>query len=266
LCGGFDISLARLSVGLQIYKNYIQDLSEEDPSPGLRAIDRTTELWKKYSINDSDPAINGIGDFNILSLVEKYPKHNCSDAIDRIYSLYALASNIGPKTLADGRKVLVDSGNEQTVLPDIDYTLGIQDTYKAFAIACMSSGKMTRILESALAHAHLQDPELWPSWLPDWRLTPNNHARASLFRNSPPLRFLDISGNSIRIQTHRPFRDFLQSSSELLYSSSSLRKDITSINTFTVVSKYNSLATLPRGANIGDFAVRLGDIIREMYK
>jgi hypothetical protein len=38
------------------------------------------------------------------------------------------------------------------------------------------------------------------------------------------------------------------------------------MNTFTVVSKDNSLAALTRGTNIGDFAVRLADIIREMYK
>lgn len=51
----------------------------------------------------------------------------------------------------------------------INYSLGVEETYAAFAIACMIAKMGVRILETAIARHRSQQDGDWPSWVPHWR-------------------------------------------------------------------------------------------------
>ncbi|KAF2822669.1 hypothetical protein CC86DRAFT_410254 [Ophiobolus disseminans] len=147
-----------------------------------------------------------IHELDILTLVEQFGEHTCSDDRDRIFAVYALANNtqrlpsIDLPYADDYEKGI---GSIRVCL-NIDYSLGVQETYTNFAIACMKKQKTLRILEAAVTRPRQVEGEDWPSWLPDWRLQPTT---PGIILGKPPmlpdfyLAFMsDVNGCTIKLQ------------------------------------------------------------------
>ena len=64
---------------------------------------------------------------------------------------------------------------------NVDYTLNVRDTYITFADACLKVSMTLGLLGAAVTRLHDLKPNLWPSWLPHWRLKPNDYG--SLFKS-----------------------------------------------------------------------------------
>jgi hypothetical protein len=97
ICGQESITLARLLASLRLFTLAKRWGAAVDP-PGLRAFAKTGDLWRVYSIVDEQPSSDKIPAFDILNLVHSFVEHDCRDDRDRIYAVYAMASNIAPTT------------------------------------------------------------------------------------------------------------------------------------------------------------------------
>jgi hypothetical protein len=122
--------------------------------------------------------------FDIVALVDQFADHDCSDDRDRIYALYAMASNIEPVFPQPRSDDVLEVGENETrlepgskevqkgdiVYMNIDYTLDVRDTYRTFAIVCLKDNKLVQLLVATATRSHDRKPDVWLSWLPDWRL------------------------------------------------------------------------------------------------
>lgn len=153
ICGKTELSWIRLTVVLLAHKSrqFIQLLGENDDVASTAAITRVTELWKLHGLSQGQ--LTGIrrNNHNILDLVSRFGEYGCTDPRDRIFALHSMAR-------ANGARVI------------IDYGLDTYSTYRNFALALLNNNqKDTGVLLEALARRHAK----WPSWVPDWRLEPN---------------------------------------------------------------------------------------------
>ncbi|KAI2475627.1 HET domain containing protein [Pyrenophora tritici-repentis] len=196
-CGESEITFPRLLAGLKMFDIHFRFFVVPQGFPGLCAIRKTADLWNKYSfaesiqgggqmarrwaIRESETAkdeTSMVEPFDILALVHEFTENNCSDDRDRIFTLYALASNIKPKSENSYME-------DDMVYMDVDYTLDVYDTYKAFPVACLEN-KVTlspcsvenrmalKLFKAALTRLPNTGTREWPFWVPDWRMEPHN--------------------------------------------------------------------------------------------
>jgi hypothetical protein len=94
-----------------------------------------------------------------------------------------MTSDMRPVPLADATESFTTdlSGTSQEdigqhlsrpIFMNIDYSLGVQETYQTFAKACAAAGRFCKILNAVLARQYSPTPRHWPSWVPEWRLPP----------------------------------------------------------------------------------------------
>jgi hypothetical protein len=119
------------------------------------------------------------GSFNILTLVNQFSGHGCSDDRDRVYALYAMASNIEPAPSRPSSNEVLRPSQGETEVEDkkalkkdlvymnVDYTLNVRDTYITFADAYLKASMTLGLLGAAVTRLHDRKPNMWPSWLPD---------------------------------------------------------------------------------------------------
>jgi hypothetical protein len=146
LCGQLGMTLPRLLQGLQSFKRSVVNSAGSLSAPGVQAAERTADLWKKYTFEEPVPA----DVFDILSLVDEFPEHECSDDRDRIFALYALAINMQTTRSAgwvDRSEGPRSVNMRHNILMDVDYSLDVQETYVSFAKACVKADLGVRILK-----------------------------------------------------------------------------------------------------------------------
>jgi hypothetical protein len=127
----------------------------------------------------------------ILDLMTQFANYKCSEPKDRIYALYSMASDLHPSGLNQG-----SSG----IIMTVDYSLGLQETYRNFALSAIDAGHLTDILHSAAGRT-IPEHLGWPSWLPDWRLSPTVSPKLKRTKNPAfvdglkGVKFVGIEGN-----------------------------------------------------------------------
>jgi hypothetical protein len=139
---------------------------------------------------------------NILDVVDAFTKYECSDARDRIYALYNMTPGVSPTNALRTSDVL--GSGHKSIFMDIDYALDVQDTYRAFALACISSGRLTQVLNNVLSRCP-QYTEDWPTWVPDWR-KPNTAIYVPIEATCPDF---DISGRAMHKLRDEPSGNML---------------------------------------------------------
>lgn len=170
------MTMIRLAAGLGAYQSsHGRDGISE--CRGFCAFENTIKLWKDYWPVNKKNSIRlhlfGDDDFTIFSLVERSLDHDCSDDRERIYAMYAIASDIAPALCE--RPTTLQEGADRAFLVrmNFDYSLDVRETYVNFAIGYMKSYShylSLQILEATLMRPHGRAPMDWPSWLPDWRM------------------------------------------------------------------------------------------------
>ncbi|KAH6612384.1 heterokaryon incompatibility protein-domain-containing protein [Boeremia exigua] len=192
MCGQTELSMARVLAGMRIIRS-TDRMKQINYSLGFEAFGNTADLWTTYALieADNEPQLHTQSSkFDILSLVHRFSGHHCSDDRDRIFGLYALASNIAPATLGDAEV----PRSHGVVYLDVNYTFDTQATYFDFAIACMKNNMTVRILASALQRLGPSDQPGWPSWLPDWRVTPKPLVALSEYCSSKHIIYMSFAG------------------------------------------------------------------------
>ncbi|KAH4812526.1 hypothetical protein HBI26_135130 [Parastagonospora nodorum] len=145
-------------------------------SPERRfALNQIAGLWKHhcliqgqmgFSITSIKPTVTEKIPENILDVVDAFTNYGCSDPRDRIYALYSMTPGVSSTNAIRTSGVLENS--HKSVFMDIDYSLGVRDTYRTFALACISSGRLAQVLNNVLSRCP-QYTKDWPTWVPDWR-------------------------------------------------------------------------------------------------
>ena len=161
--GDVELSWAQFVVTISTL-SALCDLTRNNPCPKVwSAVTKILQLWRYYSQYEIFP--NGdmeSPDTDIVKLLDDFDQNECTDPRDRIFAMYNMASNLRPSTSTSLR---------QDVLMDIDYSLDLQQTYEAFARACIRTGKDSAIIEALLSREYSARPHGWVSWAPDWRVS-----------------------------------------------------------------------------------------------
>jgi hypothetical protein len=148
-------------------------------SPGLLAFEKTADLWKRHSMlaGQASPGTKlKASDYDILAMVDSFVEHSYSDARDRIYAMYDLAVNIALVSRKHLLRENVDAWRN-CIYMDVDYSLDLRNTFESFALACLENNMVARLLEAASVRQRTPPSDDWPSWFPDWRLTPQSPLR-----------------------------------------------------------------------------------------
>jgi hypothetical protein len=105
--------------------------------------------------------------------------YGCADDRDRIFALYNMASDIEPmsnSTPIRDEDTDISSIISNMCMPykgppkiymDVDYSLTTQQTYHAFAIACIAKRKDSSLLNAVLSRQHSHSSSDLSSWVPD---------------------------------------------------------------------------------------------------
>jgi hypothetical protein len=120
----------------------------------------------------------------ILALLWVHHAAQCSDARDRLFSLFPLAEDVA--TLSAGLTYNESEFRSYDRPPIIDcqdltsYTILWTDVYRRFTEECLKSGYSQEILDYCFAFGTLshQNPR-WPSWVPDWTQSRFNRIRGA---------------------------------------------------------------------------------------
>lgn len=119
--------------------------------PGLKAIDNAMTIRKYYG-NVSETA-----ELEIVKLVERVRDHECTDARDRIFALYGLATNTNPSPhdTAPG-----------AISMEVKYNVSVQYVHTIFALACLNSRAKSELLLANVPRMKVLGEVKWPSWVP----------------------------------------------------------------------------------------------------
>jgi hypothetical protein len=199
LCGTSEITWVRLLTALRVLQKTLIRTAEFIGKERIEALSIVGRLWELHSILNEPQAQNAeaLGQDGILNLVERFCQYRCSDARDRIFAVYSMASGVR-KTDSLINMYGALSADEQYVYIDIDYAADILQTYTAFSASCIKSGKATTILNAVLARQHTIGTNDWPSWVPDWRKTPcTPYVSLNIYRSDRDTSFVLASPNRL---------------------------------------------------------------------
>ncbi|CAN9438330.1 hypothetical protein AA0117_g3856 [Alternaria alternata] len=159
--GNVELSWARFVVAISILLALRDPEATGSDSKLWSAVKKIALLWRYHSLfEQSSDNKRESHDTDIVKLLDDFDQNECTDPRDRVYALYNMASNLRPSTA---------TSHQHDILIDIDYSLNLQQTYEAFAFACIRAGKLNTIIEAVLSRQHSARPQGWASWVPDWR-------------------------------------------------------------------------------------------------
>jgi hypothetical protein len=173
-----ELSWIRLIKVLPIVRAKLKKESHVIGRQRIDALQRIARLWKyhcdfDYSLNGTTQERGAMQDPNnedIVGMVGEFWNYGCANPRDRIFALCSMTSDIRP--VPDS---YVDEFGPHVSVPifmEIDYSVGVQQTYKVFATACVYASRFPAILKAVLARQQSHTPSDWPSWVPDWRHQP----------------------------------------------------------------------------------------------
>lgn len=188
--GASELSMVRLVAGLRLFLQDEYSPMEADDL-AIRSIATKADLWRSLSMIEPMSAQVRIArpSCDILDLVARFVDHDCSNAHDRIFALYGLASKISPTARKQDGTIL-----PRHVYMDVNYSTSVLQSYTNFAVACMESGAVAQVLNAALVRQTDQDSADWPSWVPDWRRNAVTQPTLALLEPSDSIR----GGNDVR--------------------------------------------------------------------
>jgi hypothetical protein len=195
ICGTTELPFSRLVSALSVMEPFTQRDSHYDAAR-LEAIGEIVKLWDRYSLfgevqSEREAQERGLGMIispiehtDIISLVERFGSYGCTDPRDRIFALCSMATDIrtNDQTFqADDEHSSETEDNDpkeplhyDTISLDIDYSLNVMETYTNFVHASLEKPMMADLIWKALlSRQYSPRPIDWPSWVPDWRVSPH---------------------------------------------------------------------------------------------
>lgn len=201
ICGETELPFSRLVSALSVIKP--RD-SGREPSymAELEAIVEIGRLWNLYSLfreklteNEKDvfdlyqsppkPYSHIIDETRILDLLEKFGLYECTDPRDRIFALCTMANDVRAientaETDGSHPKYLPSSTEDDRIRIDINYSMDVREIYEAFALPhLMGTTNANLTWRALLMRQHSPPPMDWPSWVPDWRVSPREIRRGN---------------------------------------------------------------------------------------
>jgi len=176
ICGDTELAFSRLMLALSSFPEE-DSLDEAADGARISAIIEIEKLWTRHSLfgqrSERTPSFEYEQTTHILNLVENFSSYGCTDPRDRIFALYSMATNVRPVGQTSCVDELSSGRSEPLVYMDIDYSLGVRETYETFALACLRASRTERSLiwHAVLLRQHSPRPATWPSWVPDWQIT-----------------------------------------------------------------------------------------------
>lgn len=180
----------------------------------ISSVNRMFELWKERAL--PLPQSNNIK-CGLLALLREFDENACSNARDRIYALTGLANDVSIRLDSDTPNV--PHGHPSQISMRMSYSQSIESAYVHFAEDLISSGRISWLLEQAIARRPLLPSERnLPLWVPDWRLKPSGtyydlnstqRINQSSYRFLPLSVGIDSNHHIISIEVH-PWNRFYQ--------------------------------------------------------
>lgn len=180
-CGASEISWLRLTAAFIVLQETERATMAFIGDEKLQALDMMFNLWR-YHCSIVEP-YDGPGpgaDFilpGILGVMDQFSSYGCSDPRDRIFALYNMDSEIQPTKIKHQRSAqyweYFDNFKKEIYM-DIDYGRDTRETYQAFAVAQVRRSGPYDMLYHALIRPHPSLSDHWPTWVPDWRVTPSD--------------------------------------------------------------------------------------------
>jgi hypothetical protein len=217
ICGETELPFSRFIAALSFVEACLgRSLSNPAMRARMESIAEIRDLWKRYSLLYSIDHYQTKA-VQILQLVEKFASYECTDPRDRIYALYSMATNVRPREILSQTAYDRSSPKDCIVFLNIDYSLDVRETYKAFALACLSRINMAPVIWRAVfSRQHSFRPVSWPSWVPDWRVAPQNTPIPNGLDFDSYLAVASSTERGIRTQV-RTLRCFLDKDDKQLY-------------------------------------------------
>jgi hypothetical protein len=195
ICGTTELPFSRLVSALSVVEPFTQRDSHYNAAR-LEAIGEIVKLWDRYSLfgevrsereaqeRGLRMTISPIEHTDIISLVERFGSYGCTDPRDRIFALCSMATDIrtndqtfqaddehSSETEDDYPK---ETPRYDTIPLDIDYSLNVMETYTNFVHASLEKPMVAGLIWKALlSRQYSPRPIDWPSWVPDWRVSPH---------------------------------------------------------------------------------------------
>jgi hypothetical protein len=110
--------------------------------------------------------------FRLLGL-HRY--HECGDARDHPFALYALVIDVCP---------LSHCISTSQIRMNVDYASDCRTVYTNFALACLNSTAKYDLLFANIPRLGMSAETEWPSWVPDWR-TPAQDRKGEMYEGAP---------------------------------------------------------------------------------
>jgi hypothetical protein len=158
------------------------------PNPTAHPIiplQKVVDLWLKNSDGFALGSPLGYSMEHIFDLVSDFHAYECSNGHDRIFAVHALSHN----------------NNAQT---EIDYDLGISETFARFACACMADDRLMDVLDASIARIDVPSAIDTPSWAPDWTRKPGPFTKFTKVRRDPMITYLSqVRENVIKLSVRR---------------------------------------------------------------
>jgi hypothetical protein len=185
ICGEVELPFSRLVSALSIIKRQDSwhELGGEAKSEAIVEIGRLWNIYSLFRENNTEEETDVRGETQILPLLEKFGLYECTDPRDRIFALCSMANDVRPigdwgETDVSYLKYFSTMTEDDPIRIDVNYSLGVGETYEAFALAClMEATSATLIWTALLTRRHSPPPINWPSWVPDWRVPPQKIKR-----------------------------------------------------------------------------------------
>ena len=97
---------------------------------------------------------------NMLGLLKRYHRANCTDERDRLYALYGMSL---------GTRIHRKHQTKLIISCPVDYSTHYADAYTNFAAAAIESGYIDKVLQHVFEFGSLnRERDSWPSWVPSW--------------------------------------------------------------------------------------------------
>jgi hypothetical protein len=185
ICGKTELPFSRLVSALSVIKP--RGLGcEPSYMAELEAIVEIGGLWNLYSLfreKVTQKERHIMDETRIIGLLKKFVLYECTDPRDRIFALCSMANDVKPTGNPGGTdgthlEDLSNNTEDDRIRIDIDYSLGIKETYEAFALAYLTQANTANLIWEALFKRQYSSlPMDWPSWVPDWRVLPREMER-----------------------------------------------------------------------------------------